>query len=157
MENPMTYAQVLTAPAPACPPPQRSAPPIVQVIAVLQYLGGVAALAVGGLFAYLTVVVANDTNAPDDFVDPRMLAIAFGVLAGFSSVSGALGIFLGRMLQRGRQWARVVVLMLSGLTVVVVAGSVAVHSTHWTIGVFALHPALCVALLNLRTARAWFR
>lgn len=154
----MPYAPAFPAPVPVfTPPPRRSAPVIVHVIAVLQYLGSVAALGVGGLFAYLTVVVATDPSTPDDFIDPQTLAIAFGVLAGFFAVSGVLGIVLGRKLQRGRQWARVVLLMLSGLTVIVVAGSIVIYSAHWTHVVFTLYPALCVALLNTPATRAWFR
>lgn len=141
---------------PAAAPPRRTAPPAVHVLAVLQYLGGVAAMAVAGLFAYLTVVVVGDPNTPDDFIHPKTLAIAFGVLSAFAAVAGVLGIVLGRMLQTGRPWARVVVLILSGLTIVVVVGSIVVHEAHPTHLMFTLYPALCLALLNTPTVRTWF-
>lgn len=148
---------VLLAPVPAFVPPRRSAPVGVHVVAVLQYLGSVAALAVGGLFAYLTVVIGLDPGTPDDFIDPTVLAVAFGVLAGLLLVAGVVGIVLGRKVQVGRQWARVVLLMLCGLTVIVVAGSIVLHQAHWTCVVFTVYPTVCAVLLNTRTALAWFR
>jgi hypothetical protein len=72
-------------------------------------------------------------------------------------LSGVLSILLGRKMQIGRPWARVVALILSGLTVVVVTGSIVFHSAHPTHAVFTIYPVLCGALLNTRAARAWFR
>ncbi|GAA1031949.1 hypothetical protein GCM10009557_28820 [Virgisporangium ochraceum] len=154
----MSYAPVLIAPQFTVTPPRRSAPASVHGVAVLQYLGGVAMVAVGALFAYLCVVATRDnaSASEEDFFAPETVAIAFGIVAGVATVCGLVGILLGRKVQVGRQWARVVVLMLSGMTIVSVAGSIALYQAWpWT-AVFTLYPVIAIALLNTRSARAFF-
>jgi hypothetical protein len=148
---------VVLAPPMLVVAPRRTAPPSVHVIAVLQYLGGVASLAAGALFGYLAVVAGRDTRTGEDFFDPTTIAIAFGVAAGVLAASGLIAILLGRTIQRGRQWARVVVLLLSLLSVVSIVGCFVLYqSGAWTV-LGAAYPALCAGLLNTRAARSWFR
>jgi hypothetical protein len=137
-------------------PPRRSAPMSVHAVAVLQYLGGVAALAIGALFAYLSVVAAGDTATEEDFFAPETVAIAFGITAGVATVCGLVGILLGRKVQVGRQWARVVLLMLCGATVVSIVGSIVLYQAGLWTAVGTVYPVIGIALLNTRSARAFF-
>lgn len=148
---------VVLAPPMLVVTPRRTAPPGVHVIAVLQYLGGLAALAAGTLFGYLAVVSARDAQTENDFFDPTTVAIAFGVMAAVLAASGLIAILLGRTVQRGRQWARVVVLMLSLLSAISIVGCVVLYQTGiWTV-IGVAYPALCAGLLNTPAARSWFR
>lgn len=154
----MSYAPVLVAPEPTLTPPRRSAPAGVHAVAVLQYLGGVAALAVGALFIHFCVVATRDnaSASEEDFFAPETVAIAFGIMAGVATVCGLVGILLGRQIQVGRQWARVVVLMLCGVTIVSVAGSIALYQAWVWTAIFTVYPVIAIALLNTRSARAFF-
>jgi hypothetical protein len=136
--------------------PRRTAPPSVHVIAVLQYLGGLAALAAGALFGYLAVVAGRDVQTEEDFFDPTTIAIAFWVMAGVFAGSGLIAVLLGRKVQRGRQWARVVVLILSLLSTVTIVGCVVLYQTWAWTAIGIAYPALCAVLLNTRAARSWF-
>jgi hypothetical protein len=136
--------------------PRRTAPPSVHVIAVLQYLGGLAALAAGALFGYLAVVAGRDVQTEEDFFDPTTIAIAFWILCGVLAGSGLVAILLGRKVQRGRQWARVVVLILSLISVVSIVGCIVLYQAWAWTAIGVVHPALCAWLLNTRAARSWF-
>jgi hypothetical protein len=129
----------------------------VHVIAVLQYLGGVSALAFAALMGYLAVVADRDAASDHDLFHPKTLAITFGITAGVAALSGLAAILLRRKLQRGRQWARVVVLMLSVLSVAAVVFSIVAEPTSLWRAAGAAYPALCLILLNVRAARSWFR
>ena len=153
----------------APPPPayghaRRSAPPGVHVLAILQYLAGFLTLGVAALFAWAAVVLANGTYADvsgtpiaDDLIDDDGAAMIFGVIAGVIAFFGLLTIFLGRKLQRGRQWARVVVLMLSMLSLVSVVTSLALRQQVDVSVASLAYPVLCLILLNTGAARSWFR
>ncbi|GIJ72294.1 hypothetical protein [Virgisporangium ochraceum] len=153
------------APAPAYPPAQRrSAPPGVHVLAILQYLSGAATLAIAAVLGWAAVVVGNGTydTAPsgpytDEILDNEGAAILFGVIAGVIAVFGLITIFLGRKLQRGRQWARVIVLMLSLLSLAGVVASVAINQRIDVSVAGVAYPVLCLVLLNTTAARNWFR
>jgi hypothetical protein len=117
----------------------------------------VAALAVGALFAYLSVVAARDTATEEDFFAPETVAIAFGITAVVATVCGLVGILLGRKVQVGRPWARVVLLMLCGVTVVSIAGSIALYQAGLWTALGAVYPVIGIALLNTRSARTFLR
>lgn len=157
----MPAAKIMVMSVALAPPmlvvaPRRTAPPSVHVIAVLQYLGGVAALAAGALFGYLAVVAGRDVQTEDDFFDPTTIAIAFGILAGVLALSGLIAILLGRKVQRGRQWARVVVLMLSLISAISIVGCIVLYQAGVWTAIGVAYPALCAGLLNTRAARSWF-
>lgn len=150
------------------PPPygqaRRSAPPGVHVLAILQYLAGFLTLAVAALFAWAAVVVANGTyedvsGTPiaDDLIDSEGAAVVLGVIAGTVAFFGLITIFLGRKLQRGRQWARVIVLMLSILSLVSLVASIALTQRVDVSIASVAYPVLCLILLNTGAARSWFR
>src|SRR6266508_3658659 len=95
------------------PHPRRTTAPIsLHAVAVFQYLAGLLTLAFGGMLALAAVdlfprleYVAGDstfTNRPGD-VTPVVAVIC----ATFAFV-GLAAIVLGRKVQRGRNWARIV-------------------------------------------------
>lgn len=154
-------------PAPAYGPAlRRSAPPGVHVIAILQYLGGALTLVGAAIFAFIAVMVANgnyttaDANVPDNWFNgdtADAVAAIFGVVAGIMFLFGLITIVLARKLQRGRQWARIIVLMLSILSLLsVIATLAAQQQVDASIG-GVFFPVLCLILLNTRAARSWFR
>jgi hypothetical protein len=139
---------------------RRSGPASVHIVAVLQYLAGSAVLALGGLFA-LVAVGGNTrlTSRLDGYYDgeiARQTATAFYLIAGFLAVVGLIAIWLGRKLQVGRNWARIMLVILNVLSV---AGSVwdLVHGMRGGTVVGLALPALCLVLLNTRAARSWCR
>lgn len=159
------YSPAYAPPAPAYgPPARRSAPPGVHVLAILQYLAGLFTLAVAGLFAWFAVAVANgdfqdavNSPIPADITDADSAAVVLGVAAGVIAFFGLITIVLGRKLQRGRQWARVIVLMLSILSLVSIAASIALTQQVDVSIASVAYPALCLILLNTSAARSWFR
>jgi cytochrome c biogenesis protein CcdA len=157
MSYPIAYAPPVFAPPVPVPARRRSAPPSVHVIAVLQYLGGVSALAFAAVVGYIAVVAGSETPTDQDLFHPRTVAVVLGIVAGVTGLCALAAILLGRKLQRGRQWARVVVLMLSVLSVAAVVVSLVAEPTTLWHAAGAVHPVLCLALLNTRAARSWFR
>jgi hypothetical protein len=153
------------APAPAyAPAARRSAPPGVHVLAILQYLSGAVTLAAAAVMTWVAIVVGNGTYetattgpVTDEIIDNEAGAVIFGVVAGVLALVGLITVFLGRKLQRGRQWARVVVLMLSLLSLAAVVASVAVEQRIDVSVAGVAYPVLCLVLLNTGAARSWFR
>ncbi|GAB7042138.1 MULTISPECIES: hypothetical protein [Catenuloplanes] len=151
------YAQPHYAAYPAVPmqqPMRRSAPPSVHVLAILHYLGGLVQLA--GVALILWVAPADLFAGDEQFVDPARLTPVSYVVAGVLATSALLSFVIGRKLQRGRQWARVLMIIFS---LVAVAGvAVTVASTGEPSQASGLAgPALYLLLLNTRAARSWFR
>jgi hypothetical protein len=152
----MYYGNV--AYAPYMPPAgRRSAPPSVHLIAILQYVGGFAALVAAVIAGYAAVTVSQAAPTPYDVISPEGAARLFGLVAVIVAVVGLVAIVLGRKVQRGRQWARVLVLILSALSLVGVVASIAADQTVAPHLLGLVYPLLCVVLLNTRAARSWFR
>ncbi|MDR7274492.1 hypothetical protein [Catenuloplanes atrovinosus] len=150
------YAHPHYAAYPAAPlrqPVRRSAPPSVHTLAILHYLGAALQLAAA---AVLLTMPADPFAGDSQFADPaRLTPIAYTV-AGVLAASALISVFIGRKLQRGRQWARVLMIMLN----LVAVGSVvvAVATTNDPAQAAGLvGPALYLLLLNTRAARSWFR
>jgi hypothetical protein len=139
-------------------PARRSAPPGVHVIAILQYVSGFAALATAAVAVYLAIAVSQEAPDPNhDIIGPDGAARLFGLFAAFMTVVGLVTVLLGRKVQRGRQWARVLVLILSVLSIAGVVASIAAERTVSPYGYGLIYPLLCLVLLNTRAARSWFR
>lgn len=143
------------------PAPMRASAPVsLHLVAFAQYLGGalmlalaaMLGLAAANLFPRLEVAVDNGTwtNRPAD-VTP-LVAVVCAVIA----VIGLTAILLGRKVQRGRNWARVVLIVLNLL-----AAASAVWQAYtladWSAPMLAgiIVPVLFLVLLNTRAARAW--
>jgi hypothetical protein len=145
------------------PHPVRSTAPVsLHLVAVVQYLGGLLTLALAAmlglaaadLFPRLEYAAgaATYTNRPADIT--VITAVIIGVLA----LVGLTAIVLGRKLQRGRNWARIV---LTALNLLSAAGAIwqAYTLADWsapTVTAIAI-PVAFVLLLNTRAARAWCR
>jgi hypothetical protein len=110
--------QYLTYPSPGYAyPARRSAGPSVHLVAILQYLGGVAALGAAVLIGYLAKVAPTRYyDASNAVFDRGMATMVLGVAAGAIGLSGLISILLGRKLQRGRQWARVLMINVAVVT-----------------------------------------
>jgi hypothetical protein len=141
------------------PPARSSAPVSVHVVAILQYLGGLLGLIGAVLVVAVAMVgtgVIDDASVPADLRDALVgggIVIA-AVIAAFS----LFAIYLGRGLQRGRQWARVLLLLLSALNLVGVLYGIFADGLRGTGGAPGLVvPVLYLVLLNTSAARSWFR
>jgi hypothetical protein len=140
--------------------PRRSAPVSVHLVALMQYLGGLVVLFAAGLLAFFALagqrVPAQVNGVP---MPPELRGIE-NTLLGVAAVIGLVGllaIVIGRKLQRGRQWARVLVLVLSALDLAsaLYAGFVQGTSPRGIAAIVV--PVLYLGLLNTPSARSWFR
>ncbi|WP_432840817.1 hypothetical protein [Dactylosporangium sp. CA-092794] len=145
------------------PYPVRTTAPIsLHIVAIFQYLGGVLMLGVAALLALALADIAPrwDLHAGNDMFTTRPQAVttATYVVVGTVALFGIIAIALGRKLQRGRNWARLLLTLLNTLSV---AGGV---WQGYTIGapyaqtlLSIAFPLLFVILLNTRAARSWCR
>jgi hypothetical protein len=131
---------------------RRSAPASVHTVAILQYLGGLALLLVAGLMAVVAGGRLNGSQVPD-FVRTGAVPVA-----GVFAFVGLVVIALGRKLQRGRQGARVLVIVLSVFSVAgTLYDGLAATGTHSNVLGGLVFPVLYLVLLNTPAARSWFR
>ena len=152
--------------------PRTSAPFSVHFVAFFIYLGGLfillGALAVGA-------VAVGATQLPTDRVPEQYRNMITGVgvgIAVFLLLFSLLYFLIARKLQRGRQWARILVLILSVLGIIggvlqILAavgmsggGDVADQTRTGAIvaaGASLIGPVLFTVLLNTSAARSWFR
>lgn len=157
-----------------------SAPASVHTAAILIYLGGLLMLVVTLLAGLVTVGVLNpDASGQMPAGAGRAVATAGALVTGVLFVMTCCYFILGRKLQRGRQWARVLVLLLTGFALVGIAvqvfqqasgldtatfgipglefSSLNTGAVGWaTIAGQAAGPLLFILLLNTRAARSWF-
>lgn len=139
---------------------RRSGPASVHIVAVVQYLGGLLALAAAAVVALVaTGGSTRFTSQLDPYYHGSFVgraATVFYIVAGLIAFVGLVAIWLGRKLQVGRNWARIVLTILNALSV---AGSVynLLHGMRGgTVAGLAI-PLLCLILLNTRAARSWCR
>ncbi|NJC69833.1 hypothetical protein HC031_08875 [Planosporangium thailandense] len=144
------------APTPA-EPVRRSAPASVRVAALVGYLAGLALIAIGA--GAWTVWAGGDQALGVDRMgllgaDLRDVGPAGGLVYVFA---GLLVLAVARRLHRGRQWVRVLVVAgcLLSIGVTLYVGLVG----RGGVNVFAglVLPVVYVVLLNLPTARSWYR
>jgi hypothetical protein len=138
-------------------PTRRSAPASVHLVAIMQYLGGLVLLVIGAVAAAFALGGGRylDTGAASPVAaDLRGAGLATGAVFVFG---GLLTMVIGRKVQRGRQWARVLVLLLSVLSVAftLYSGLVLGGDTNALFGLVV--PVLYVVLLSMPAARSWFR
>lgn len=142
-------------------PVRRSAPASIHTVAIIQYLGGLLALAFAALLALVAFGGASRYSADIDRYGDlsrtgiTTVATLFGVMAAIVAVVGIIAIWLGRKVQVGRNWARIILIILNVLSLAGTAYNVIMERTvDVTIGGVIL-PALCLILLNTRAARSW--
>jgi drug/metabolite transporter (DMT)-like permease len=138
-------------------PTRRSAPASVHVVAIMQYLGGLVLLVIGAVAAVYALGGERylaGTSDTDIAAEVRGIGLAIGAVLVFG---GLLSLVIGRKVQRGRQWARVLVLVLSVLSVAgtLYTGLVRGGETNALTGLVV--PVLYLVLLNTSAARSWFR
>lgn len=141
-------------------PVRSSAPVSLHLVAIAQYLGGLLSLAMAAmlglaaanLFPRLEYAVGASTytNRPAD-VTPLV-----AVVCAVFTLVGLAAIVLGRKVQRGRNWARLVLTVLNVLSAAGAAWQ-AYQLSDWSApAVTAIAvPVLFLVLLNTRAARAW--
>jgi hypothetical protein len=141
-------------------PIRTTAPVSLHIVAIFQYLGGALILGTAALMALALARVAPEWNlhAGNDVFTTRPEAITaatYGVI-GIVALIGLAAIVLGRKVQRGRNWARVLLTLLNGLSVA--GGAWQGYTSGAPYGQTLLSiafPLLFLILLNTRAARSW--
>ncbi|MGH3655134.1 MAG: hypothetical protein ACRDUA_00605 [Micromonosporaceae bacterium] len=166
----MSYQPYYPQPYPPAQPPgygypqRASAPFSVHVVAFFIYLGGVFALVGTVGFAALA---AGAVSLPTGEFPEQYQRMVAGIAVVGAVVLGILMILyflIARKLQRGRQWARVLVLIFSTLgllgSIVQIVLLVQAGADGAMIGASAsslIGPLLFMLLLNTSAARSWFK
>jgi hypothetical protein len=136
-------------------PVRRPAPGSVQAAVIIMYLVGLLAIAVGALGIWAALrgqgLVSGGADLP---VDVARAGLPAGAVAIFT---GLVTLAIARKVQRGRQWARVLVVALSVLSAAwtLYAGTVGPGQGNVLAGLVL--PVVYLILLNTRPARSWFR
>ena len=141
---------------PPMAPPRRRTPAEVHVCAALLYATGAVTLAAGLVVGIASVSTDALASVALPVVDARAAAgvgVAIGVLM---VVIGFATLVVARKVQRGRQWARVLVQVLSGLSLAATVAALVGEGQPDALTGFVL-PVLCLILLNLPAVRDWFR
>jgi hypothetical protein len=138
-----------------------TAPTSVQVVALFQYLGGLLALlAATGVVLLIygrgRVIDEQRVQIPETVRRQFVEGQAGLVMAVATAVVALMWLIIARSLQRGRQWARITVVMLCVLSIAA-TGYDAWRLRDGQLLVGLPLPLLYVLLLNTRAARSWFR
>lgn len=139
------------------PAARRAVPAPVVLIAAVQIIGGTIAVLAAGWIALATLggpAYTEGINLPPGV--PDRLGRIGGVVGGGLALGGLVAIGLARKLQRGRQWARVVLIVASAVDLVVTLylGLRGAGSANALFGVVV--PVLYLIALNTTAVRAWF-
>ncbi len=137
------------------------APASVHLVALTQYVIGLAALlAAAGvvlvLYGHGRIIDEQRMRIPQAVLQRIVQAQAGVVMAAATGVIALMWLVIARALQRGQQWARVTVVMLSVLTIAG-AGYDAWRLRYPPALAGATLPLLYLLLLNTRAARSWFK
>jgi hypothetical protein len=132
-------------------------PAAVLVVVIAQYLGGVLALGLAGFCVWWAADV--DPNRPDPYdnlTPPDLEIAAMVIFSVFFAFFGVLSLTLGLMLQRGREWARITLIIINVLAalLVIVGASVVSEGHPGQLLALAILAAFLV-LLNIRSTRRW--
>jgi hypothetical protein len=134
-----------------------TAPVSLHVVAIFQYLGGLVMLGIAALFGFAASDML-DRYGDRLGADATGFAPVIAVVVTSFAVVGLIAIVLGRKVQRGRNWARVVLILLNVLSVLSVAWQTYTTSLFTAATIVSLAmPVLFLILLNTRAARSWCR
>lgn len=154
---PVPYQPQPMWPAPAPYPVRRSAPASVHLLAFPLYLGTLLFALAAGSIGVLTATGHLDSGELSGYPADELTVL--GIVG--ASVFGVVALFhllLGRALQRGRQWARVLMLVFAVFGLLGAAANVVLVTGDLTLSLIGLvGPVLTILLLNTRAARSWFR
>jgi hypothetical protein len=137
-------------------PVRRTAPASVHVVALIGYLAGLALL-VAGLAAAVYALGGHryvQGQFPVDVSGVTDAGFAVGALLVFGAL---LTLAVSRKLQRGRQWVRVLVLILAAASIANTLYSGLVTGGQANVLLGLVVPVVYVVLLNTSAARSWFR
>ena len=144
---------------PPPPPPRyglRDAPVGVHIVAVMQYVTGVVLLLAAGVIGVITF---NDGRIGDTSVPESIRGAVTGMglaIAALALVAGFIALSIGRRLHRGRRGARILVLVLSAVSLGVNVYTLVTTGVADPLTGLVL-PTLYLVLLNTPPVRAWFR
>ena len=138
-----------------------TAPASVHVVALFQYVGGLLTLLAATGVVLLVygrgkVLDEQRIRIPETMRRQIVEGQAGLVMAIGLAVVALMWLIIARSLQRGGQWARITVLMLSVLSVAA-TGYDAWRYQDGQVLAGAVLPVLFVLLLSTRAARSWFR
>jgi hypothetical protein len=137
------------------------APASVHLVALTLYLVGLLGLlAAAGvillLYGHGRILDQQRMRVPEAILRRVVQGQAGVVMAVGTGVIALMWLIIARALQRGQQWARVTVLMLSVLAIAV-TGCDAWRLRYPPAVAGAALPLLYILLLDTRAARSWFR
>jgi hypothetical protein len=143
-------------------PYRTTAPLSLHVVALFQYLGGVLTLALGALLALAVFRVVPELqlhSGVDTWTTrPHDITVATGIVCGTVMLVGLVAIVLGRKVQRGRNWARIVLTLLNALSVLGGVWQGYTTGAPYASTLLSIaFPLLFLILLNTRAARSWCR
>jgi len=138
-----------------------TAPASVHIVALFQYVGGLLTLLAATGVVLLSygrgrVLDEQRVRIPETLRRQIVEGQAGMVMAVGMAVVALMWLIIGRSLQRGGQWARITVLMLSVLSIAATGWDAWRFRNGPVLAGIAL-PLLYVLLLNTRAARSWFR
>jgi hypothetical protein len=142
-------------PQPEPQPSRRPAPGSVHATVIIMYLVGLVAIGSGALAIWIalrgTGLVGSAGDLPVDVAEVGLPTGAVAIFAGLFMMA------IARKVQRGRQWARMFVLVLSVVSAAwtLYAGTVGPGQGNVLAGLVL--PVVYLILLNTRAARSWFR
>lgn len=142
---------------PPPPPPRPARAPVqVQIVAVMQYVTGLALVLAAVVIGLVTF---NDGRVGDSELPESLRGAVTGAgiaIAALALVAGLIAIAIGRKLHRGKQAARVLVLALSAFSLAFNVYALVTTGAADPLTGLVL-PTMYLVLLNTRPARDWFR
>jgi len=144
---------------PPPPPPQygmRGAPAGVHIVAIMQYLTGLVLILAAGIIGVLKFNDGRigDTEVPESI---RGAVTGFGLpIAALALVAGFVVLSIGRRIHRGRRGARLLVIVLSALSLGINVYTLVTKGVADPLSGLVL-PTIYLVLLNTPPVRAWFR
>jgi uncharacterized membrane protein YhaH (DUF805 family) len=128
----------------------------VHIVAVLQYVTGVVLILAAGVIGVITF---NDGRIGDTSVPESIRGAVTGLglaIAALALVAGFIALSIGRRLHRGRRGARLLVLVLSAVSLGINVYTLVTTGVADPLSGLVL-PTSYLVLLNTPPVRAWFR
>jgi hypothetical protein len=157
----MSYPAYYGRPALVASYRRATAPASVHVVALFQYVAGLAVLLGAAgivllLYGHGRIIDEQRIQIPAEIRERILGGQAGLVMAGGLAIVAVMWLIIARSLQRGQQWARITVLTLSALSLAGTCYDAWRFRNGQILAGLAL-PVLYVLLLTTRAARSWFR
>lgn len=134
----------------------RGAPAGVHIVAIMQYLTGIVLILAAGAIGVITF---NDGRIGDTSVPKSISGVLTGAglaIAALALVAGFIALSIGRRIHRGRRGARLLVIVLSAVSLGLNVWSLVVNGAADPLSGLVL-PTIYLVLLNTPPVRAYFR